>query len=52
MIEISKIKEIKMEIVNFRNMNAIKFSISDNKIEEKTSILIPHIREKSPVLIY
>ncbi len=52
MIEISKIKEIKMEIVNFRNMDAIKFSISDNKIEEKTSILIPHIREKSPVLIY
>lgn len=51
-IEISKIKEIKMEIINFRNMEAIKFSISDDKIEEKTSILIPHIKEKSPVLMH
>ena len=51
-IEISKIKEIKMEIINFRNMDAIRFSISDNKTEEKTNILIPHIREKSPVLEY
>ena len=50
MIEISKIKEIKVEIINFRNMDAIKFSISDNKTEEKANILIPHIREKSPVL--
>ncbi|GIW68046.1 MAG: hypothetical protein KatS3mg096_914 [Candidatus Parcubacteria bacterium] len=50
--EVSKIKEIKIEIVNFRNMDAIKFSISDNKTEEKANILIPHIKEKSPVLQY
>jgi len=49
-IEISKIQEIKMEIVNFRNMDAIKFIISDDKVEEKANILIPHIKEKSPVL--
>jgi len=49
-IEISKIKEIKIQIVNFRNMDAIKFVISDDKTEEKANILIPHIREKSPVL--
>ncbi len=49
-IEISKIKEIKMNIINFRNMEAIKFYISDGKNEEITNILIPHIKEKSPVL--
>lgn len=51
-IEISKIKEIRMEIINFRNMDAIKFKISDNNTEENANILIPHIREKSPVLKY
>ena len=49
MIKLSKIKEIKMEIINFRNMDAIRFIISDDKIEEKANILIPHIKEKSPV---
>jgi len=52
MVEVSKIKEIKAEIVNFRDMDAIKFSISDGKVKEKANILIPRIREKSPVLIY
>lgn len=52
MIELTKIKEIKMEIINFRNMDAIRFNILDSKTEEKTNILIPHIREKSPVLEY
>lgn len=51
-IEVSRIKEIKIEIVNFRNIDAIKFSISDNKAEGTANILIPHIREKSPVLRY
>ena len=52
MIEISKLKEVKIEIINFRNMDAIRFSISDGKIEEKTTLLVPHIKEKSPVLEY
>jgi uncharacterized protein YuzE len=51
-INLSKIQEIKMEIINFRNMNAIKFIISDDKTRETANILIPHIREKSPVLEY
>ena len=41
-----------MEIINFINMDAIKFSISDNKTEETANILVPHIKEKSPVLQY
>ena len=49
-IEVSNIQEIKLDIINFRNMDAIKFSISDGKTEQNASILIPHIREKSPVL--
>ncbi len=50
MIEVQKIREIKMESINFRNMEAIQFSIADDKREEKTNILVPHIRERSPVL--
>ena len=50
-IEASKINEIKVEITNFRNMDAIKFSVSDGTTEEKATILIPHIKEKSPVLM-
>jgi len=52
MIKLSNIKEVRINIINFRNMDAIKFKISDNKIEETANILIPHIREKSPVLKY
>jgi len=52
MIEISKIKEIKVNIVNFRNMEAIKFNISDGTSEETSTILIPHLKDKSPVLEY
>jgi hypothetical protein len=52
LIEISEIKEIKMDVVNFRNMEAIKFYISDGVNEETTNIFIPHIKEKSPVLSY
>ncbi|MEM4331037.1 MAG: DUF2283 domain-containing protein [Candidatus Pacearchaeota archaeon] len=50
--EVSKIKDIRIEIFNFRNMEAIKFSVSDNRIEETANILIPFIKEKSPVLEY
>ena len=52
MIKLSNIKELKIDIINFRNMDAIKFYISDGKNKETTNILIPHIREKSPVLQY
>ncbi|MEN7981981.1 MAG: DUF2283 domain-containing protein [Nanoarchaeota archaeon] len=49
-IKISELKEVKMNIINFRNMDAIRFYISDGINEETTNILIPHIKEKSPVL--
>lgn len=52
MIALDKIKEIRMEIINFRNMDAIKFSIADNHNKETPTILVPHIRERSPVLQY
>jgi uncharacterized protein YuzE len=52
MIKLSKITEVKVEIINFRNMEAIKFSVSDSQVEEKTTLLIPHIKEKSPALQY
>ncbi len=48
----SQINEVKTEIVNFRNMEGIKFSISADNKEETANILIPHIKEKSPVLSY
>ena len=51
-IEITKIKEIKADIINFRNMDAIKFTVITDTAEETTNILIPHIKEKSPVLKY
>jgi len=51
-IKITELKEVKVEIINFRNMDAIKFSVSDGNVEEKTNLLIPHIKERSPVLSY
>ncbi|MBR9702203.1 DUF2283 domain-containing protein [Candidatus Pacearchaeota archaeon] len=49
-VEVSKIKEIKMDIINFRNMDAIKFNVISDTQEETANIFIPHIKEKSPVL--
>jgi len=51
-VKIAAIKSIEMNIINFRNMAAIKFKIITEKQEETANILIPHIKEKSPVLIY
>jgi len=48
--DISAVKEIKTDIVNFRNMDGIKFWISTDTSEESVNFLIPHIRERSPVL--
>ena len=50
-IEIAKIKELKIEILNFRNMDAIKFQIISEHGSEMANILMPHIKEKSPVLM-
>ncbi len=51
-INIAQLKQIQVEIINFRNMDAIKFKVISAKEEETANIFIPHIREKSPVLNY
>jgi hypothetical protein len=50
MIKVAQLKQIQVEIINFRNMDAIKFKIFSDKQNETASLLIPHIKEKSPVL--
>jgi uncharacterized protein YuzE len=49
---LAKIKEVKVNIINLRNMAAIKFEIATDSQRESANILIPHIIEKSPVLCY
>jgi len=51
-IELNKIKKMQVEMINFRNIDAIKFKISTDTGEEIANILIPNIKEKSPVLQY
>lgn len=51
-VQVNKLKQVQIEIINFRNMDAIKFKIITNAEEETANILIPHIKEKSPVLMY
>jgi len=51
-IELSQIKQMQVKIINFRNMDAIKFKILTDSEEETANILIPHIKEKSPALQY
>ena len=48
--EASKISEVRTEIINFRNIDGVKFKIIADGQEETANILIPHIRERSPVL--
>lgn len=50
--EASKISEIRTEIINFRNIDGIKFKIIADGKEETANFLIPHIKEKSPVLTH
>lgn len=52
MIILTKIKEMKTEIINFRNMDAIRFEITTDSDKATAHILVPHIKEKSPALIY
>jgi len=51
-IELNKIKEMQVEIINFRNIDAIKFRVVTEKASDSASILVPNIREKSPALRY
>jgi uncharacterized protein YuzE len=51
-IEISKLKQVQVEMINFRNMEAIKFKLITDNHQETANIFIPHIKGKSPVLEY
>ena len=51
-IKLNTVREVRADIINFRNMDAIKFKIISEDYEENANILIPHIKEKSPVLSY
>ena len=51
-IELAKIKGIKAEIINFRNMAFIKIEISTDSEKETIGMPIPRIKEKSPALQY
>jgi len=50
-IELTKIREIKAEITNFRNMTAMKIKISTDSSVGEGIIAIPSIKEHSPALI-
>ena len=52
LLEVTKIKEIKADIINFRNMAFIKIQIKSDSLEETISMPIPRIKEKSPALSY
>ncbi len=51
-IELTKIKEMRANIVNFRNMTMIRLEISTDSEKESISMPIPRIKEQSPALSY
>jgi len=50
-IEMTKIKEIKAEVINFRNMNAMKIIIETESGKAEGTIIIPMIKDSSPALM-
>jgi len=51
-IELTKINGIRAEMINFRNMSALRIEIITNFDKFQETILIPNIRQKSPALAY
>jgi len=51
-IELNKIKELKAEVINFRNMAAIQIKITTDSGQDTANITIPRIKEESPALNY
>ena len=52
-IELSKIKDFRVEIFNFRNSRTnVRFSIGDGNERETANILIPRVTEQSPAISY
>jgi len=52
LVTLSKIKEFRAEVTNFRNMASIKFTIEDDSRKDTANLLIPRFVEKSPALSY
>lgn len=52
-LELANIKELKADIINFRNMAAINLRIITDSVQETANIIMPRIRqENSPALNY
>ena len=49
--EISKIKSLEVEIINFRNMNALRLKIITPNQTFTQTILVPKIVQESPALM-
>lgn len=52
LIQLSKIKEIKIESNNFRNMRALKINIVTDSEKSEGVIALPDLRYESPALSY
>ena len=51
-IEISKIKQFRADIINFRNMVMIKIEVVSDSGKEPAMIALPRIKAESPALSY
>ena len=51
-LNLINIQSLRAEVVNFRNMDSLKLSVNIGGKEETSNILIPRIRQSSPVLNY
>lgn len=51
-IELARIKELKANVINFRNMTMIRLEISTDSEKESINMPIPRIKEQSPALSY
>ena len=51
-IKLTKIKKMQADIINFRNMDSVRFEIITDTERATANILVPHIKEKSPALLY
>lgn len=52
LLELTKIQELKADVINFRNMAFIRIELIFDSGKESLNIPIPRIKEKSPVLMY
>jgi uncharacterized protein YuzE len=52
MVSLTQIKGAKAKIINFRNMEAISLEVDFGSGIEKIPIIIPRVKEGSPVLRY